>query len=215
MTVEHVCAALIAASGATAVAVTLFSTTSRETVFSSDQAASDVEELTLTLGEGPSMDAFVDNPSLVADLESAESLARWPLFAPAAVAAGTRALFALPLRVGGIELGVLSLSRAQPGHLDREQLADGLVLADAVWALLLDGVKDNRLSQNARWSEQTGPQHPEVHQATGMITVQLGVTAEVAMVRLRAYAFAHDKRLSDVAEDVVARHLRFDTTDDD
>src|SRR5437763_51787 len=50
----------------------------------------------------------------------------------------------------------------------------------------------------------------EVHQATGMITVQLGVTVAVALVRLRAYAYAHDRRLRDVAADVVARRLRFD-----
>jgi hypothetical protein len=43
-----------------------------------------------------------------------------------------------------------------------------------------------------------------------MITVQLGVSAAVALTRLRAYAYAHDRRLRDVAEDVVARRLRFD-----
>ena len=43
-----------------------------------------------------------------------------------------------------------------------------------------------------------------------MITVQLGVTAAVALVRLRAFAYAHDRRLRDVARDVVARRLRFD-----
>ena len=42
-----------------------------------------------------------------------------------------------------------------------------------------------------------------------MITVQLGVTVAVALVRLRAYAYAHDRRLRDVATDVVARRLRF------
>ena len=42
-----------------------------------------------------------------------------------------------------------------------------------------------------------------------MITVQLGVTAAVALARLRAFAFAHDRRLRDVALDVVARRLRF------
>jgi hypothetical protein len=43
-----------------------------------------------------------------------------------------------------------------------------------------------------------------------MITVQLGVTATVALIRLRAYAYAHGRRLHDVAGDVVSRRLRFD-----
>jgi hypothetical protein len=42
-----------------------------------------------------------------------------------------------------------------------------------------------------------------------MITVQLGVSAAVALIRLRAHAFASDRRLRDVARDVVARRLRF------
>jgi len=48
-----------------------------------------------------------------------------------------------------------------------------------------------------------------VHQATGMILVQLGVSAEIAFARLRAYAYAHDRRLGDVAREVVERRLRF------
>jgi hypothetical protein len=43
-----------------------------------------------------------------------------------------------------------------------------------------------------------------------MLTVQLGVTAAEAFVRLRAYAYRADRRLADVAGDIVARRLRLD-----
>ena len=162
------------------------------------------------------MDAFAGGPALVADLTAPDCLARWPVFAPAAAQAGVRAVFALPLQVGAIRLGVMDLYRARPGDLDREQLADALVLADTACALLLDAAQRDRPRPDGRWPEQAGLQHPEVHQATGMIIVQLGVTAAVALIRLRAYAYAHDRRLRDVAGDVVARRLRFDPdTDDD
>jgi hypothetical protein len=49
----------------------------------------------------------------------------------------------------------------------------------------------------------------EVHQATGMISVQLGVSLEEAFVRLRAHAFANGAALGDVAGEVVGRRLRF------
>jgi AmiR/NasT family two-component response regulator len=49
----------------------------------------------------------------------------------------------------------------------------------------------------------------EVHQATGMISVQLGVSLEEAFVRLRAHAFASGGALGDVAGEVVGRRLRF------
>jgi AmiR/NasT family two-component response regulator len=50
----------------------------------------------------------------------------------------------------------------------------------------------------------------EIDQATGMLTVQLGVTAAEAFARLRAYAYAEDRRLADVAGDIVARRLRLE-----
>jgi hypothetical protein len=184
----------------------------RETVYASDLVASELEELTLTLGEGPGVDAIVDGPALVADLTAGECLTRWPVFAPAAAKAGVRAVFALPLRIGAIRLGVLALYRAEPGELDREQLADALMLADTMGALLLEAGHDppDRPRPDGSWLEHAGAQNPVVHQATGMVIVQLGVTAAVALIRLRAHAYAHDRRLREVAADVVARRLRFD-----
>jgi len=210
VTLEHACAAAISATGADSAAVTVtLSAIPRETVYASDRLASDLEDLTLTLGEGPSVDASAGGPTVVADLTTPACLARWPAFAPAAVQAGVRAVFALPLQVGAIRLGVLDLYRARAGDLDREQLADALVLADTACALLLDAAQPDGPHPNGHRPEQASPAHPEVHQATGMIIAQLGVTAAVALTRLRAHAYAHDRRLRDVAADVVARRLRF------
>jgi hypothetical protein len=39
----------------------------------------------------------------------------------------------------------------------------------------------------------------EIDQATGMLTEQLGVGIAAAFIRLRAYAYANDLRLTDVA----------------
>jgi len=212
--IEHVVEVMISAAGVDAAAVAVVLDASpRETIYASDQVASHVEELTLTLGEGPSVDAFADGPELVADLMDADCLTRWPVFAPAATRAGVRAVFALPLRIGAIRLGVLDLYRDQPGGLDQEQLSDVLVLADTVGALLLDEAERDRLRPDGLWPEHAGAQHPVVHQATGMVIVQLGVTAAVALIRLRAHAYVHDRRLRDVAADVVARRLRFDPED--
>jgi hypothetical protein len=208
--VGHVCGAAVSAAGVDSAAMTvMLSATPRETVYTSDEVASELEELTVTLGEGPGVDAFAGDPVLVADLMTAECLFRWPMFAPGAADAGVRAVFALPLAVGAIRLGVLDLYRARPGELDPAQLADALMLGDTACALLLDSAGHERPGSDGRRPEQAGQQHAEVHQATGMIIAQLGVSAAVALIRLRAYAYAHDRRLRDVAQDVVARRLRF------
>jgi hypothetical protein len=216
VTVEHVCAAMMSACGVDSAAVAVSLPASpRETVYVSDRVASEVEELTLTLGEGPGVDALAGSPALVPDLMATDCLARWPAFAPAAWRAGVRAVFALPLQVGGIRVGVLDLYRARPGDLDREQLADALVLVDTACALLLDASGGDRSRSDGHQPEPAGSPHPEVHQATGMVSVQLGVTLAVALIRLRSYAYAHDRRLCDVAADVVARRLRFSPDGDD
>lgn len=209
VTVAHVCAAATSTTvtDGAAIAVAL-TATPRETIYSSDRTASEIEELSLTLGEGPCVDALGGTLVLVPDLGTVQSRARWPVFAPAAVEAGVQAIFALPLRVGAIRLGVLDLYRAGPGELDHEQLLDALMLADTACALLLDAV-DTALPASGRIPESAGLQHPEVHQATGMVSVQLGLSVTLALIRLRAYAYVHNRRLRDVAGDVVTHRLRF------
>ena len=48
----------------------------------------------------------------------------------------------------------------------------------------------------------------EIHQATGMVAVQLGVSMADALVRLQAHAYVEGRTPSDVARDVVGKRLR-------
>ena len=209
-----VCAAAAATVGVDGAGLTVVVTpTVRETVSATDAVAADLEELQLTLGQGPCMDTFTrGGPVLAGDLRSSEFFARWPVFAPAALDAGARAVFALPLHIGAISLGVLDLYRARPGGLDSKELADALAFADVAGMLLLDRTASAEPGgAELAWQHDNASAHQAVvHQATGMMLVQLGVSAEAAFARLRAYAYAHDRRLSDVARDVVGRRLRFE-----
>ena len=59
-------------------------------------------------------------------------------------------------------------------------------------------------SWDRSWSSRA-----EIHQATGMVLAQLGVSAADAFARLRAHAFVEQRLLGDIARDVVARRLTF------
>jgi len=127
-----------------------------------------------------------------------------------------RAVFAFPLRIGAISVGVLTAHRGVPGPLVEGQLADALALAEAVGVLLLHGAPvgdggDGVLLGEGRRGGWAGPgtHRAEVHQATGMVSVQLDVSLAEALVRLRAHAYAQDRGIAEVAADVVARRLRF------
>lgn len=174
-----------------------------------------LEDLQFTLGQGPSPDAATSGAAvLAADLN--RSAGRWPVFVPAAARLGVRAVFAFPLRIGAISVGVMTAHRAAVGELSRARTVDALALADAVTNLLL-----HRQSASAGTAgDQPGPDwaqpvtyRAEVHQATGMVSVQLGVGLAEALVRLRTHAWVNDRLLADVTADVVARRLRFDERD--
>ncbi len=180
-----------------------------EPLFASDELSGLLEELQFTAGEGPGADeGGLGSPVLVADLELAA--ARWPGFVPEAVAAGARAMFALPLQAGAIRVGVLSLYRALPGPLSAGELADVLVFADIALQLLLDAASGISGSPGYRPLEGMSDRRAVVYQATGMISVQLGVSLAEALSRLRAHAFAASAGLGEVAGEVVSRRLRFD-----
>jgi hypothetical protein len=172
-------------------------------------------EVQITLGEGPCHDAAISGvPVLAGDLADGVGH-RWAVFAEAAARAGAAAVFAFPLRVGAIRVGVLGLYRDKEGPLDTFELGDALILADTATMLLLDGVA--RQTDDSRPGAAPAGQSPdlaahdaEIAQATGMLTEQLGVSITEAFARLRAYAYAQDRRLSDVAHGIVTRRLRLD-----
>jgi hypothetical protein len=181
----------------------------REPLGASDGLSAQLEELQFTTGDGPGVADFAFGaPVLIPDLGSVA--ARWPVFVPAAVAAGAQALFAVPLQAGAIQVGVLSAYRSKPGSLTATQLADVLVFADVALLMVLDAAAGISGSPDYRPLDGLSDRHAEVHQAVGMISVQLGVDLGEALVRLRAYAFGSGAALGDVADDVVNRRLHLD-----
>jgi AmiR/NasT family two-component response regulator len=64
--------------------------------------------------------------------------------------------------------------------------------------------------ESVAWALEVADHRAVVHQATGMIAVQIDSGAEEALVRLRTHAFAADQPIHEVAEDVVKEQLRFD-----
>jgi hypothetical protein len=179
-----------------------------------NEVSEQLAELQLTLGEGPSLDVSASGgPVLASDLGAREAAGRWPAFAPAASQAGAAAVFALPLRIGAIRAGVMGLYRDRPGPLSDLHLGDALIFADTATLLLLDA------SGLAAGGPESGPgpggqpadlalHRAEIDQATGMLTEQLGTDIADAFVRLRAYAYANDRGLAEVARAIVARRLR-------
>ena len=172
-----------------------------------DGPAGILEELQFTLGEGPCIDASVSRrPVLQPELVRTGSW-RWPGFTDGALAAGVKAVFAFPLQVGGIRMGVLDLYRDAEGDLANGELVEALAFADAAVSVLL----------HLQAEAGSGTIHPalfggvvgrsEVHQATGMLSAQHGVSLAQALMMLQGRAYSAERPILDIARAVLARQL--------
>ncbi|WP_344131571.1 GAF and ANTAR domain-containing protein [Saccharopolyspora halophila] len=181
----------------------------RGLVHATNDVSSGLEDLQLTVGEGPCLDAFATGgPVLISDL--ATDPARWPGFGPAALELGAAALFSFPLTIGVVRLGSLDLYRDAPGPMAGVTFSDALLLADLATEAIVHDL-DGHATEDLSWLANP---HAEVHQASGMVQVQLGSSTEVALLRLRSYAYQHELSVTEVAHQVVTRRLRFTGEDD-
>lgn len=208
-----VCVAFVALAPVDGAAFTVMtSDAARDTLCASDEVIAAVDELQFSLGEGPGLEAFLSRrPVLISDLRDTREAGRWPVFMAAAAELQVGGLFTFPMQLGVITIGVCAAYRRDPGPLAAAELASLLRAVDAATLTLLvlrGGEPDADLETYL--IDGLDPGRQVVHQATGMLSVQLGVSAEDAFTRLRAHAFGNGRNISEVATDVVARNLRLD-----
>ena len=166
----------------------------------------DGEALQFDLGEGPSYSAHrTGRPVQVPDLELDGT---WPAFSEGAAGIGLRAVFAFPLRSGSVGLGAMTLYQHVAGELTSEQYADALVFSRFALNLFtslqagrppdeLDSVFTDSLSNSV-----------EVHQASGVVSVQLAIPVAAALALLRAHAFTEGSTLAEMATQIIDHRLK-------
>jgi GAF domain-containing protein len=206
---RELCDVAVRTLPATGAGVSVLAAEGRYSLLTAADAASErLEEMQFLLGEGPCMDASASGrPVFVTDLDD-ELPSRWPAYTPSMREAGIRAIFAFPLQLGATQLGVLDIFRVDPGPLSRGELARAFHLSDEALLILMDVPGQPEAPERHAADDATNA--VELFQAQGMVMIQLGGTLSEAMARIRAYAYAQNQRLIDVARAVVARDLRFD-----
>jgi len=201
---DRLCRCAAEELGLAGAAVTLVPTAGAHAVSAaSNPATRQHEDEQFGVGEGPTQDVFSSqSPVLVSDLELTGG--RWPGYAPAASAAGVRAVFALPLQVGAVTLGVLTLYGPDPRVFDRAQMRTALMFAELATELLVD----NSVTESGAGLDPDHHAamaiHEQIYQAQGMTMVDLGVSLPEALARMRAHAYAIDQDLADLATDIIA-----------
>jgi len=174
----------------------------------SDPDSATAERLQFTVGEGPCLAAHDTNEVVVADEQ--ELQASWPAFSDILIAhTPIRGVIALPLH-GALEgIGALDLYVRPPGDIRSVGLADALTVLTAVSGIFAAAMADEpHTDSGPPWlNAPSAGRRALVWQAVGMVNVGLELPSPDSLALLRAYAYAHDTVLDDVAEDVVQRRV--------
>lgn len=176
---------------------------------SSSERTRSLELFQLQNEEGPCLECF--NLGEAVNIENLDDEAdRWPRFVPAARAAGFASVHAVPMRLRDERIGVLNVFGAQPGHLSEDQALVSRAMAD----IATIGILQHRAIHEAQVSmEQLQvalTSRVMIEQAKGVLAERAGIAMEESFERLRAYARATNRRLSDVAQDLLEGNLSAD-----
>lgn len=186
-----------------------------QTMAASDPLAARLDEIQFDAGEGPCWDALrLRRPVLLPDLRN-DCGRSWLIFAQAVLSEGVAAVFAFPLLVGPLEIGAVDMYSRRPLTLETSQTEKAVELADATARQILRGALDGVCGSGDDYREDDRPYSRKiVHQATGMVLVQLGISADDARMVIQAHAFTSDRSMMEVARDVLDRRIDFSAPDE-
>ncbi len=204
----RLCRAAAEVVGAGGVAITVATgRLERFTLCTTDDVSARLEDLQEVLGEGPSLDAYRSAEPQTLDLRGDDP--RWPRLLDTALdTVGAAVLHAYPIHPGPQVLGVttfyLSDAARGPALQVDPMTVQGLVNAVGVALIAEDADVATGSGTGGPWATRA-----KIHQATGMVIAQLGVSAADALALLRAHAFAQSRTLAETAGAVVNRRLTF------
>lgn len=204
------CVGLLAASEAAVVLAD--ATETLQVMAASSSHSHTLELLQLQNQEGPCLDCFQEAAPVVStDLPTDRD--RWPRFVPAALDLGYHGILALPLRLRDRVLGGLNLFYDQAGEAVAADRVLGQALADIATIGLVQertvreslGLADQlQTALNARIA---------IEQAKGVLSERAGLEVDQAYERLRGYARSHNRRLREVAHDLLDGRLTIEQID--
>lgn len=177
-----------------------------EVIASTSERSEFIGLLQLRAGEGPCVEAI--RTGEVVSVEDLNNIAdRWPLFAVDAHKSGFSSLHAIPMRLRDSVIGSVNLFRDRTGELNRADAAAAKTLADIATISILQQrlVEEAVIAQGQL--QRALDSRVVIEQAKGYIAQSHGLDMEQAFALIRRHARSTQKRLSDVAAEIISRRL--------
>lgn len=204
----RLCAACVDVLSVTGAGITIMGGDQAGPLCVSNMRMAALEDLQFMIGEGPCQDAFHGNVPVHAPRLDVAAAHRWPTFVELAQATGIGAVFAYPLSTHGARIGVLTLYQADEGELSATQHDDSVAMVEVLTETVLSLQEAAPAGTLAPSLEEVVGYRAQIHQASGMVSIQLRIPVADALLRIRAHAYATGQPIGTVASDIVARRLR-------
>lgn len=173
-----------------------------------DPIVNEVDALQHQSGEGPCLDAIARSQIFYAEDLAEDS--RWPRFGPQAVAAGIRSVLALPLTTNGSS-GALNLYARYPAAFGVADRAKGVILASLA-GLAVSVARSHEDEERRADNLNTALATRElIGQAQGILMERERITSDQAFDILRRASQHLNRKLRDVAQDLVDTGARPET----
>jgi transcriptional regulator with GAF, ATPase, and Fis domain len=171
------------------------------TVASSGEVARTIDGYERELGEGPCLDAIVDN-SVYHDADLTDG-SPWPRLTERVLATTpVRSMAGFRLLVGDQKSGALNLFSESPGGLDNTSVDQGIVLASFVTVALL-AAHERKTAETLRAGLAS---NREIGKAIGLMMAFHKISDEEAFAMLRSASQDMNIKLAEVARQVVDHH---------
>ncbi|MET0931191.1 MAG: ANTAR domain-containing protein [Aeromicrobium sp.] len=202
--VTRLCEAVRRLLEADGTALTMVSPSGAIVVAATDDLSHQLEDLQQVVGQGPSRDAFLRRTVQTADFELCDN-ERWSLmFEHSRHLEFHGKLIVVPLQPSTELVGLLS-ARGPADSFAVGPTASAFV-GSAIGAALL---QEPEMEVSSPAFTHAWASRAQIHQATGMVMAQVGVTSQDALALMRGHAFLNGTELLHVAELLVDRHISF------
>ncbi len=171
-------------------------------IASSSETMRSLELFEQQADEGPCQDCYRTGTPVVS-VDLADTASRWPHFAPRALAAGYRSVYALPMHLRDRTLGALNLFRTGEDVMDEPDVRAAQALADVATIAILQHRETVAANVIGEQLQQALNSRLTIEQAKGMLAARTGMGVDDAFDQLRRYARSHNRRLVDVAHALI------------
>jgi GAF domain-containing protein len=170
-------------------------------VAASDEPGRMLEAIQEQIGEGPCIDAFLEDAPVRADDLGADP--HWPSAGPLAAGHGVRAVLGVPVNLRQGPVGTLNVYAAQPHRWDDGDVAAIQAYTRVIASLLRAAVQAHVSGRAATQLQHALDHRSLIEQAKGIIMERRGLDQQAAFELLRSQARSTRRRLDDVARQTI------------